>query len=136
MTPITIAENEFMTVQYIPDKKMIFHTVHKPITNDNALKDALNAGTDALIQYGVCKWLSDDRKNGPLSQEMVEWGLNDWDRRTIAGGWKYWANVVPDDVASAGTLLPVIEILFEMGLRMMVFTTLEDAMRWLDSMPS
>jgi hypothetical protein len=132
MLPIIIVDNEYTTVQYLPDKKIIYHTIHKPI-DDQPLKDALNAGTDALEKYGACKWLSDDRKNGPLSAEMLEWGRNTWDVRTIAAGWKYWAEVVPEAVVSAGTMIPVIEALYELGLRMMVFTDLEKAFAWLDS---
>ena len=132
MSPIIIIDNDYITVQYLPDKKIIQHTIHKPI-DGQPLKDALNAGTEALKQYGACKWLSDDRKNGPLPQEMVEWGFNDWDARTIAAGWKYWADVVPQEMASAGTMIPVIQILFDMGLRMMVFTDLDKAIEWLDS---
>ncbi len=132
MSPIVIVENEYITVQYLPDKKIIYHTVHKPV-NDQLFKDALNAGTDALEKYRACKWLSDDRKNGPLSPEMLEWGRNTWDVRTIAAGWKYWANVVPEAVASAGSLMPVVEALYQLGLRMMVFTDPEKAFAWLDS---
>lgn len=133
MAPVTIVENEYITVQYIPEKQMIYHTVHKPITDTQLLKDALNAGTDALKKYGVYKWLSDDRKNGPLPPEVVEWGFEDWDPRTIAAGWRYWANVVPKELAAAGALMPVMEALFAMGLRMMVFSDLETATAWLDS---
>lgn len=133
MPPITIVDNEYITVQYLPDRKVIYHTVHKPIP-DEPLKVALNAGTDALRSYGACKWLSDDRKNGPLSPHVVEWGDQDWNPRTIAAGWKYWANVVPEEMASAGTLYPVIQHLFDLGLRMMVFTNLDEAFEWLDSM--
>jgi hypothetical protein len=133
MSSITIVDNEYITLQYLPDKKIIYHTVHKPIP-DQPLKDAVNAGTEALKKYGACKWLSDDRKNGPVSPEIAEWGREDWNPRTIAAGWKYWANVVPEEVASAGALSPVIEALFELGLRMMVFTDLKSAFQWLDSM--
>jgi hypothetical protein len=133
MTPITIVDNEYITLRYLPDKKIIYHTIHKPFP-DQVLKDALNAGTEALGKYGACKWLSDDRKSGPLSPELVEWGSADWNPRTIAAGWKYWANVVPEEVAAAGALTPVMENLFEVGLRMMVFTDLEEAFQWLDSM--
>jgi hypothetical protein len=131
MSPITIVDNEYITLQYLPDKKLIYHTIRKPIP-DQPLKDALNAGTDALREYGACKWLSDDRKNGPVSPEIAEWGRADWNPRTIAAGWKYWADVVPVELASAGTLSPVIQALFELGLRMMVFTDLEEAFQWLD----
>jgi hypothetical protein len=133
MAEVVIVDNEFITVKYLDDKKIIYHTVHKPIP-DEPLKKALNAGTDALIEFGACKWLSDDRKNGPVSPEIAAWGREDWDPRTIAGGWKYWANVVPEELVAAGALSPVIEALFELGLRMMVFTSLEPAFQWLDGM--
>jgi hypothetical protein len=131
MSEIIVVANEFITVRYLDDKKIIYHTIHKPIP-DQPLKDAVNAGTEALREHGVCKWLSDDRKNGPVSPEIAEWGRQDWNPRTIAAGWKYWANVIPEEVASAGTLTPVIEDLFNLGLRMMVFTDLESAFEWLD----
>jgi hypothetical protein len=133
MLPITIVDNQYITLQYLPDKKTIFHTIHKPIP-DEPLKEALNAGFDALKKYGVCKWLSDDRKNGPLSPELVEWGMKDLNPRAIAVGWKYWANVVPEELVAAGALMPVMDVLYQMGLRMMVFTNPEEAMQWLDSL--
>jgi hypothetical protein len=133
MSEVIIIDNEYITVKYLEDKKIIYHTVRKPIP-DQFLKDAVNAGTDALIEYGACKWLSDDRKNGPVSREIAEWGRKEWNPRSIAGGWKYWANVVPVEVAAAGALTPVIEDLFNLGLRMMVFSDLESALEWLDKM--
>ena len=133
MPPITIVENEYITVQYLPDKKVIYHVVHKPIP-DQPLREALNAGGEALKQYGVSKWLSDDRKNGPLSPEAVEWGLKDWQPRTVASGWKYWANVVPEELVSAGTLFPLMDALFNIGLRLQVFTSVDKAIEWLDKM--
>ncbi len=132
MLPIIICDNEFVTLQYLPDKRMMYHTIHKPIADDDVLKTFLDAGTEALKKYGACKWLSDDRKNGPLPATFLEWSAKDWQPRTIAAGWKYWANVVPSELAAAGTLTPVIENLYNMGLRMMVFTDVEAAMRWLD----
>ncbi len=134
MSPIVIVDNEYITLQYLPDKKIIYHVVHKPIP-DQPLMDALNAGTEALKQYGCSKWLSDDRKNGPLSREIQEWGFKDWDPRTIAAGWRFWADVVPQELASAGTLLPVMSAVFGLGLRLQVFTDLEKAFQWLDSVP-
>lgn len=133
MPPIVIAETEYITLQYLPDKKLIYHTIHKPV-GGQPLRDVLNKGTEALAQYGVCKWLSDDRKNGPLSKEDQEWGFNDWNRRTIKVGWKYWALVVPKALVDAGTMIPMINDVFALGLRMMVFSDLDEAMAWLDEM--
>ncbi len=131
MSPIIILDNEYITVQYLPDKKIMYHTIHQPI-DGQPLKDAFNAGTDALKQYGACKWLSDDRKNGPQSQEFFSWGFKEWSPRTIAAGWKYWAIVVPTELASAGTMAPAIDAYYDLGLRVMVFTDVEEATQWLD----
>jgi hypothetical protein len=129
MSSIIILDTEYITVQYLADKKLIWHTIHKPIP-DEPLIEALNAGSDALIKYGATKWLSDDRKNGPVSTKVVEWGLRGWAPRTIEGGWKYWANVLPE---VAGTMMPIIDSLYEMGLKMLLFTDAEKALAWLDS---
>lgn len=134
MPPVTIVENEFITLQYLPDKKTIYHVVHKPIA-DTLFKEALDKGTVALAANKACKWLSDDRLNGPLTREQQDWAFNDWNPRTIKVGWKYWALVVPQAVVDAGTLMPVIESLFGMGLRVAVFSSLREATDWLDSMP-
>ena len=87
------------------DNKIVHHTIHAPV-GGQTLRDALESGTAALAKYGACKWLSDDRKNGPLPEEEREWGFVDWNRRTMDAGWKYWALVVPQAVADAGTLSP------------------------------
>lgn len=133
MARIVIATNEYITLEYLTDKKIVYHTIHQPV-GGKILRDVLNVGTETLAKYGACKWLSDDRKNGPLSEEDRNWGYEDWNRRTIDAGWKYWALVVPQEMADAGTMAPTIQALYTLGLRMMVFTEVEDAMSWLDSM--
>jgi hypothetical protein len=133
MSQIIVVDNEYITVEYLPEKKTIKHTIHQPV-GGQVFRDALNAGTATLAKHGACKWLSDDRLNGPLSPEDVEWGFNDWNRRTIDAGWKYWALVVPPEVAAAGSLIPTMTALFELGLRMMVFTEVEAAAEWLDGL--
>jgi hypothetical protein len=132
MSVITIVDNEFITVEYWDDKSTIYHTIKKPIDGDNFIA-ALDAGTDALIKYKATKWLSDDRKNGPLPPNTMDWAFNVWGPRTLAGGWKFWANVVPEALAAAGTLVPVVEHYYTVGLRMMVFSDLEEAKQWLES---
>jgi len=138
MSEIILFDNEYITVEYHPENRWIYHTIHKPIGTEASdvemLKAALNRGTEALKQYGISKWLSDDRKNGPLADELVEWGATDWNPRTIKAGWKYWANVVPQELVAAGTLTPVISNLFALGLRMQVFSNLEEAREWLSQM--
>jgi hypothetical protein len=135
MDNIMVYDSEYITIEYWPDKRLIYHTVLQPLsTHVDVFKEALNAGTDALQKYKICKWLSDDRKNDTLTQEGTQWSFNEWQPRTLKAGWKYWAMVVPQSLAAAGTLMPVIDVLFELGLRMMVFTTAEQAIAWLDEM--
>lgn len=131
MPPVDVIKNEFVTLQYLPDKNMLYHVVHKHV-DEAVFKSALNTGVETLNKHGIRKWLSDDRKNGPFSQEFSEWAVNDWIPRAITAGWQYWANVVPEDVQAAGTLMPFIEALQEHGLRMGVFTHMEKAMEWLE----
>lgn len=127
-----IVQNDYMTIKYLPERSIIHHTVHKPVSGA-IFRDSLNTATEFLKENGVTKWLSDDRLNGPLPQEDVEWGFNEWNRRAIGYGWKYWALVVPSEVEAAGSLVPVISNLHDLGLRMQVFTNAEDALEWLDS---
>ncbi len=134
MPNVTIYNSEYITIEYWPDHNLIYHTVHQPMSGQLPMfKEALNAGTAALQKYNIHKWLSDDRKNDALTPEGNEWSFNDWQPRTLKAGWKYWALVVPQTLAAAGTLTPVIETLFDLGLRMMVFTKVEEAVEWLDN---
>jgi hypothetical protein len=135
MSNLTLFSTEYITVEYHPATKLIYHTIHQPIGSQTEMfKDALKAGTAALEKYQVCKWLSDDRKNGPLPDELIEWAATNWNVPTVEAGWKYWANVVPKEIEAAGTLIPVIQNLSQLGLRMAVFTSIEDALKWLETM--
>ncbi len=126
-----ILDNEYITISYLPDKKTIYHTVHQPISGQQ-LRDALLVGFQALQDYGCHKWLSDDRKNGPMSDEDREWGEINLNRRSLEAGWKYWALVVPEMLVAAGSMAPTIEAMHGLGLRMMVFSNVEEAFKWLD----
>ena len=130
-SPIIIVDNEFITVRYLPDKRIIYHTVHKPIES-KLFMEAMRAGEEVMKKNGACKWLSDDRKIGPLATEMVA-GRREWGAGLVAAGWKYWANIVPEETAAARTLVPVVDTLFELGLHLMVSTNLEEAFQWLES---
>ncbi len=132
MSEVTIYDDEYITLNYLPDKKMLFHTVHKPV-GGQPLRDALLAGYEAIQKYGISKWLSDDRKNGPMSQEDQEWGNENLNKQAPEIGWKYWALVVPEQVVAAGSMLPTIEALYQLGqLRVQVFSNTDEAVNWLD----
>lgn len=130
-----IVSNAYITVEYVAARQLIYHTIHQPVNQQpDAFKDALEKGTDVLKEHGLCKWLSDDRKNGPLSQDILDWAMNGWYQRTIDAGWRFWGNVVPVELEAAGTLSPVIYQLNKMNLKMHLFTDLDQALAWLDKM--
>lgn len=134
MQKISLYDSEYITVEYWEDKKLIHHVVHQPISGQlEMFKEALNIGTEAMQKYQVHKWLSDNRKNDRFTQAGKEW-FDEWQARTMKAGWKYWATIVPESLAGAGTLMPIMEELYNRGLRMMVFTDMEQAVEWLDKM--
>jgi len=130
MSEIEIIKNEFATLVYHPEAKIIHHTFHQPIGGDE-FREVLNLGTDALAKYSASKWLSDDRNNSALSQEDTEWSMNFWFPRAIKAGWKYWALVVPQDLLARMNLKQFVDSYYDKGLRIMVFNNPEEAMQWL-----
>lgn len=125
-----IYDSEYITVLYHPETKIVHHTIHKTVPFP-ILTEATDAGTDALRRYGASKWLSDDRKNTALSQESLEYALSDWGVRTVNAGWKHWALVVPEELAGRMDMVRIVEYCFGLGVRVMVFTDLQEARDWL-----
>lgn len=128
-----VFENHWATVVYETDDHYIYHTIHEPVSGQ-PLHDVLNAGLDALQVHGAIKWLSDDRQNAALTPEDVEFSLSDWGPRAAQAGWKYWALVVPQEMAGRASMRDVIEAFHNLGVRVMVFTDLDAAHQWLVSM--
>lgn len=125
-----VIDNPYVTLRYIPEQNYLYHTVHQPV-DETVFKASLDKGIELMQQHHIEKWLSDDRLNGPFSDDFSAWIINDWIPRASQAGWKYWANIVPLEIKAAGTLMPFIEILHTIGLRMMVFSDLEQAQDWL-----
>jgi hypothetical protein len=132
MPKMTILENEYATLMYYPEEKIVQHVFHKQI-GGAPFREVLDRGADLLKQYGAHKWLSDDQANSDVTPEDAEWSLVDWQPRAIGNGWKYWALVVPRDMLGRMNYKQFIDDTFEKGLQVMVFTSAEKAMQWLKS---
>lgn len=130
MSKITLIENEYASLVYLSDAKIIHHTFHKPIGGLN-FREVLNTGAKTLEKHQASKWLSDDRANSVLSPEDTEWSKTDWFPRAIKAGWKYWALVVPQNMLARMNMKEFVDSYFEQGLRIGVFIEPEEAMRWL-----
>ena len=130
--PTTILDNEYATLLYHPETKIVHHQFHKPI-GGQAFRDVLNKGLEVFQEFGAQKWLSDDRANSALSPEDGEWGTNNWNPRVIAAGWKYWAIVMPAKVIGQMNMQYFIKVNSELGVTARVFSDPDEAMRWLEA---
>ena len=126
----TILDTEYATVWYYPEPKIVHHVFHKFIYGPE-FRNVLETGLDAFKKHGAQKWLSDDRKNVEFTPDDIVFSVTDWGPRAAKAGWKFWALVVPDDVAARGGMQDIIGTFYDLGVRVALFTNLEDARNWL-----
>ena len=131
MADITILSNEYATLVYHEEKKIVHHTFLKPIGGQE-FRNVLLSGVHCFEKYGATKWLSDDRENSALSPEDGQWATQEWSKLVRAAGWKTWAIVVPDDIMGRLNMIEFVNLYSRQGVRVMVFTKLEEAIEWLD----
>lgn len=108
MNEIILMDNEFVTLKYHQNTKIIHHQFHEFVSTDT-FKNCLLRGVAAMKQYGSTKWLSDDRKNGAIPKEDVQWSLSEWQPMAMEAGWRYWAIVVPEKVVGQMTINRIIK---------------------------
>jgi hypothetical protein len=133
--PITTTHNTaFMSVSVDTDKKCVRHQIHQ-FAQGKDLRDGLDAGVALLQQHHVKKWLSDDRKNGPLTAADGEWVFNSWIPRAIAAGWRTWALVQPQSVIGQMNMKKFTDDFAKKGVVVQVFGDPGSAQRWLDQQP-
>ncbi len=126
-----LLDNDVVTLVYYPEYGIVHHTFHRSISGE-ALHEVLQLGLKTFLENGCHKWLSDDRGNaGGLSAEDFQWGEINWMQPMISAGWKYWALVVPNEVSAREDMIPIIELFYERGVRIMVFTDVQRALDWL-----
>lgn len=132
MAITTILENDYLTVWYHNESRIVHHQFNKFVYGDR-FREGLNTGVSLLKKHACHKWLSDDRKNSALSPEDVEWCMTDFFPRAIKAGWKYWAIIMPQKVIGQLNMKRFIETYSDMGLTVKVFSDPDKAMSWLDS---
>lgn len=130
MTVNVIFENEHGTVRFDTKGHYVYHTFHGPI-GGKPFQEILNTGLDTLAANKAIKWLSDDRKNAEFSPEDVEFAVADWGPRAAAAGWKFWALVVPEDIAARASMQDIVTVFYQLGVRVMIFTDVPSAQEWL-----
>ena len=131
MANLTVLSNEYATLVYNEDKKLVHHTFLQPIGGQE-FRNVLLAGLDCFKKYGATKWLSDDRLNSALSREDGKWATQEWSKMVLDAGWKTWALVVPHDIMGRLNLIEFVNLYHKQGVRVNVFTDPDAAISWLD----
>jgi hypothetical protein len=131
MLPETIVENEFATLRYYPESKIIHHQFHKP-TFGKTFRSVLLQGLITLKQHHVRKWLSDDRENSALGSENTDWSQNIWAPQARAAGWNRWAIVLPRELVGQMNMRQFIELNLGKGVAVSVFSEPDQALVWLE----
>ncbi|MBI1282117.1 MAG: hypothetical protein GC179_28580 [Anaerolineaceae bacterium] len=131
MADLTILTNEYATLVYHEDTKIVHHTFLQPI-GGQPFRDILLAGVDCMTKYGATKWLSDDRENSELSPDDGKWATTIWAKLVQDAGWKSWALVVPNDILGRLNMVEFVNLYSKRGVRVQVFTKLEEALAWLE----
>ena len=131
MTTQTIVENEFATLMYHTDTKILHHIFHKQIKGE-AFRHLLNSGIEVLQEHGATKWLSDDRLHVQLPEEDTIWAKTDFFPRAMEAGWQHWAIVMPPRALALLNLKEFIDSYRPFGLHVMVFKDDKQALKWLE----
>ena len=134
MTAVIIEDNDFATLWYYPDKKIIYHKFKKFIHGE-VFHEFLLKGTVIMKENQATKWLSDDQLNPVLRQDDIAWGDENWVPQTLEAGWKYWAIVQPKSMIATLNMKKLAKKYEAFDLITKFFATSEEAMEWLESLP-
>lgn len=127
----TILDTEAVGLWYHPKGKIVHHEFRRFVYGQE-LRNALLKGAELFTHYGACKWLSDDRRNGPVRPADEQWALNEWFPKVKAAGWKYWAVVMPDKVMGQMNMKRWIATYARQEIQAQAFTTPLEALAWLE----
>lgn len=126
----TILDTPGASLWYYPKEKIVHHQIHRYVCGPE-LRELLTRGGEVLKKNGARKWLSDDRKNGPLSKEDGQWADQIWLPPVVAAGWNTWAMVHPELVIGQMNVKQFTDGFAKKGLTVKVFDDPAKAMAWL-----
>lgn len=130
MPTVVALDNEYVTVRIHTEKRMVHHEF-KQFMHGAKLREALTTGVELMEKHRATRWLSDDRKNGPLPPADAEWAKTVWFPRALKAGWKSWAVVVPEMVIGQMNIQKFAEDYGKAGISARLFSDAEAAMAWL-----
>jgi hypothetical protein len=132
MSALTIIDNEYASLWYYPETKIIHHQIKKYVFGKQ-LQELLSRGTEELRKNRAQKWLSDDRNNNALTPADADWANHVWFPATVKAGWKYWALVQPQKITGQLNMRKQTNFTAAGGIVVQVFDDPDEALRWLSA---
>jgi hypothetical protein len=132
MEPKTILDDEYATLWYHPEEKVVHHQIHKFLV-PGAFEKLLSSGAELMEQHRATKWLSDDRNNVVVSPEDLKWADEQWLPRVRKAGFRYWAIVVPANVVASMQMKALQAKRRRENIDVSMFESVDEAMAWLAS---
>lgn len=132
MSKTIIFDHDRATLWFHPETKIVHHEIKKYVYGPE-LREILDQGYELLKKTSAQKWLSDDRKNGPLTKDDSEWAKTDWFPRVVAAGWKYWAIIMPKSAMGQMNMRKFKEEYAQAGIIVNVFDDPDEGLKWLES---
>jgi hypothetical protein len=129
---VTVIEDEYVTLWYHPDDKIVHHRIHKFLV-PGVFEKLLGTGAELMERHGAEKWLSDDRNNVVVSPEDLAWAEENWVPRVLKAGFKHWAIVVPSTAVAEMQMKALQAKRRKQGITVEMFEVVDDAMAWLRS---
>jgi hypothetical protein len=132
MPAITVRNDEFITMMYYPESRILYHQIHK-FFSGQTFRDIFNAAINVFQKYGAQKWLCDDTAVTSFAKEDQDWAAVHWFSRAQQSGWKYWAILKPGNVIGQLAVRKIVERYCASGIQAKAFSTIDEARKWLES---
>jgi hypothetical protein len=132
MSRIVVVDNEFGTLWYYPEKRIVHHKFHK-FTYEENFRHILTTGAEVLEKHRCRKWLSDDRQIGILHPDDRAWGDENWTPRVIKAGWRYWAVLMPSMATGQMSLNNLADAFSQLGVTVRAFEEEDEGIAWLEA---
>lgn len=127
MPALLILDNEFATLWYYTDSKIVHYRIKKTIQGD-LIRELFNRGGEILAQNSAKKWLCDARECGVLPKRDHNWVKGVWLRNMVAAGLRHFALVLPKEQVEAARAGDFDDA---NGEFVSLYWDPEEAMRWL-----
>ena len=127
---VILKETDGYLLEYLEDIQSMRHVLKRNNSFDE-WQELLLTGTAYLADKGISKWISDNRKNGRISEEAAEWIDQTWLPFALRSGWTTWAVVEPENFSSKLNQRKYNKDFLRKGIRMASFSDPEEAVEWI-----